>query len=301
MSLIWLTVLFLAILVAVLALGIAVASPGPATMQRMLGLLGRTSDPKPEEDNSRFERVLEPLGRVFPKSEKELSGAREQLVQAGYRESRYLVMYYGLRTLTILVCVGVVIASGIAVRRPLLLLLALVVSYLLPPFLLRRMVAKRRHKIQLALPDALDLAVICVEAGLGLNGAINRIAEEMKYSHPALSEEFALVNVEMRAGHPRADSLRNMAARTGVEDIRSFVAVLIQTDKFGTSIANTLRVFSDSLRTERRRRAEEQAAKTTIKMVPVLALCVLPALFCVTLGPAAVQLYYRVFPVLNKP
>jgi tight adherence protein C len=161
------------------------------------------------------------------------------------------------------------------------------------------LIKRRQTKIRLSLPDGLDLMVICVEAGLGLDQALTRVSQEIAFAHPALSEELQLVTLETRAGRPRADALRNIALRTGVDDIRALVAVLVQTDRFGTSIAQALRVHSDSLRTERRQRAEEAAAKTTIKMVPVLVLCLFPAMFIVSLGPAAIQVIRQVRPMIG--
>jgi len=143
----------------------------------------------------------------------------------------------------------------------------------------------------LGLADALDLTVICVEAGLALDQAMMRVGEDLKHAHPDLSNEFYIFNLEMRAGKPRAEALRNLVSRTGVDDIKSLVSTLVQTDRFGTSVAQALRVHSDSLRTERRQRAEEQAAKTTIKMVPPLVVFVLPSIIVVTLGPAIILLY----------
>jgi tight adherence protein C len=133
--------------------------------------------------------------------------------------------------------------------------------------------------------------VVCVEAGLGLNQAFVRVGAEMLHAEPIITEELNLVNLEMRAGTPRTEALKNLSRRTGVEDLGSLVSMLIQTDKFGTSVAKSLRVFSDSLRTRRRQRAEEAAAKTTIKMIFPLALCILPALLVVVLGPAALHIY----------
>jgi len=138
--------------------------------------------------------------------------------------------------------------------------------------------------------------VVSVEAGLGLDQAIQHVGRELVTTHKELSEEFSLVNLEMRAGKPRAEALRNLASRTGVDDIRALVGTLIQTDRFGTSVAQALRVHSDSLRTERRQRAEEQAAKTTIKMVPPLVVFVLPSIIFVTLGPAVIQLIRMLMP-----
>jgi len=162
---------------------------------------------------------------------------------------------------------------------------------------LKRMIKARQHRIRLGLPDALDLTVICVEAGLALDQALMRVGQDLHHAHPDLADEFHLVNLEMRAGKPRAEALRNLVDRTGVDDIRSLVGTLIQTDRFGTSVAQALRVHSDSLRTERRQRAEEQAAKTTIKMVPPLVLFVLPSIIFVTIGPALIQLIRQLGPM----
>jgi tight adherence protein C len=150
--------------------------------------------------------------------------------------------------------------------------------------------------ITIGLPDALDLTVICVEAGLALDQAMMRVGEDLRHAHPELSDEFHLVKLEMRAGKPRSEALRNLSERTGVDDIRALVATLVQTDRFGTSVAQALRVHSDSLRTERRQRAEEQAAKTTIKMVIPLALFILPSILIVSVGPALIQLYRTLLP-----
>jgi tight adherence protein C len=158
------------------------------------------------------------------------------------------------------------------------------------------MIKDRQNRIRLGLPDALDLTVICVEAGLALDQALNRVGQDLHHAHPDLSDEFHLVNLEMRAGKPRAEALRNLVERTGVDDIRSLVGTLIQTDRFGTSVAQALRVHSDSLRTERRQRAEEQAAKTTIKMVPPLVIFVLPSIIFVTIGPAVIELIRQLGP-----
>jgi tight adherence protein C len=184
--------------------------------------------------------------------------------------------------------------SGIS--SPLLLIGVMGFGFFLPRFVLKRLIQERQHRIRLALPDALDLTVICVEAGLALDQAMMRVGEDLHHAHPDLSDEFHLVNLEMRAGKPRAEALRNLVARTGVDDIRSLVGTLVQTDRFGTSVAQALRVHSDSLRTERRQRAEEQAAKTTIKMVIPLVLFVLPSIIFVTLGPAIIQLYRTLLP-----
>jgi len=175
---------------------------------------------------------------------------------------------------------------------PLILTIVVFVTVLLPRFFLKRMIKDRQRRIRIALPDALDLTVICIEAGLALDQALMRVGQDLHHAHPDLSDEFHLVNLEMRAGKPRAEALRNMVDRTGVDDIRSLVGTLIQTDRFGTSIAQALRVHSDSLRTARRQRAEEQAAKTTIKVIPPLVVFVLVPFLFVTIGPTLIQAYH---------
>jgi tight adherence protein C len=170
---------------------------------------------------------------------------------------------------------------------------------MLPQFILKRRITHRQERIRLALPDALDLAIICVEAGLSLDQALHRVGLELRTAHPDLSDELSLLTLEIRAGKSRAEALRNLAKRTGVDDVRSFVTVLIQTDRFGTSIATALRVHSDALRTERRQRAEERAAKTSIKMIPVLVFFIFPVMFFVILGPIVIGFIRDVAPQLH--
>ena len=238
-------------------------------------------------------------------SGKELLGARLLLNQAGYRSPgayhAYLLVRWVLPFLfAFLGLVGGKI-SGIG-NRPIFLavLAAGIVGFLLPDFALRRRIRKRQEEITDALPDGLDLLVVCVEAGLGLNAAFVKITEEFRLSSPALSEEFDIVNREMVAGKPRQEALRALSERTGVEDVKSLVAMLVQTEKLGTSLAQSLRVHSDSLRMRRRQKAEEAAAKTTIKLVFPLVFLLFPALFIVILGPGAIQIVKILLPVAAK-
>jgi tight adherence protein C len=162
------------------------------------------------------------------------------------------------------------------------------------------MAKKRQHKIQLGLADALDLMVVSVEAGLGLDQAILRVGDELQFAHPDLANELRLVNIELRAGKARTDALRNLADRTGLDDLVSLTTMLIQTDKFGTSVAQSLRVFSETLRTKRRQRAEEAAAKTGVKMVFPLVFCIFPAIWVVAIGPAAIKFVQVIFPIAQN-
>jgi tight adherence protein C len=203
----------------------------------------------------------------------------------------------------VLVVLAVVYGNVIGVTNKSIFLMALVagiVGFLLPDFVLRRKIRKRQEEITDSLPDALDLLVVCVEAGLGLNAAFIKITEEFKLSSPALSEEFDIVNREMVAGKPRQEALRALTERTGVEDVKSLVAMLIQTEKLGTSLAQSLRVHSDSLRMRRRQKAEEAAAKTTIKLVFPLVFLMFPALFIVILGPGVIKIIAFLLPVISK-
>jgi len=225
-----------------------------------------------------------------------MSRTRKWLIQAGYRDAIQVNYYFGARIVSaFLGGLAVLLFQGLD-NFPLLIGVA-GLGFFLPRFILKRMIKDRQKRIRLGLPDALDLTVICVEAGLALDQALMRVGQDLHHAHPDLSDEFHLVNLEMRAGKPRAEALRNLVDRTGVDDIRALVGTLIQTDRFGTSVAQALRVHSDSLRTERRQRAEEQAAKTTIKMVPPLVIFVLPSIIFVTIGPAVIQLIRQLGPI----
>ena len=223
------------------------------------------------------------------------SDTQKRLLHAGYRSSTALATFNLIRFITLLSLPGIfwmatIRTAMLPAYRLLAVCLLLLGGYVLPRLLLRRLARRRQHRLRLSLPDALDLLVVCVEAGMGLNQAIVKVSEELERTHPEISEELTLLNLEIRAGRPRAEALRNLGERTGVDDIISLAAMLIQTDKFGTSVARSLRVHSDALRTERVQRAEEAAAKTTIKLIFPLLLCVFPALLVVILGPAFLNL-----------
>jgi len=301
MNLLWLLALFASLTAALFSFGLLVWPPTSAMGSRVRGLLGRplAEGPKPDVA-ARLEQVLEPISKALPKSPEELSRIRLLFTRAGYREPYHVTMYFAIRALMLLLGLAVVAASGLLVRSPLWALVAVGVAYLAPRFVLKRMISRRQLAIKLGLADALDLAVICVEAGLSIDQSLVRVANELRPVHPALSDELLLMNLELRAGKPRAEAFRNLAGRTGVDDVRALSAVLVQTDRFGTSVAQALRTHADSLRTERRQRAEEQAARTGIKMTPVLVLFIFPAIFVVTVGPVAVEFVRNFFPALSK-
>ena len=300
MALVLTIVLFLTIVLVVFSFGAAAYAPSSLLGSRLRALgWQRVKEPEKPALKERLEQALDPFSKAIPLSPSEVSRTRRWLIQAGYRESRHLTVYVGSRLATALFAIVLVIA-GSGFNSPLLMISFGAFGFFLPRFMLKRLIKARQQRIKLGLPDALDLTVICVEAGLALDQALMRVGQDLHHAHPELSDEFHLVNLEMRAGKPRAEALRNLVERTGVDDIRSLVGTLIQTDRFGTSVAQALRVHSDSLRTERRQRAEEQAAKTTIKMVIPLVLFVLPSIIFVTLGPAIIELIRTLSPVVGK-
>ncbi|MFZ0319594.1 MAG: type II secretion system F family protein [Candidatus Sulfotelmatobacter sp.] len=294
MPLVLAIVVFITIVLVVFAFGAAAVTPSSVLGARLRALGGHATI-APEKPvvrvKERLERALDPISKAIPLSPSDVSRTRAWLIQAGLRDSRHVTYYFGARLmLAFLGLGGVVLFSGVD-SFPLLVCVP-AFGFFIPRFFLKRMIKDRQRRIRIALPDALDLTVICVEAGLALDQALMRVGKDLHHAHPDLSDEFHLVNLEMRAGKPRAEALRNLVDRTGVDDIRSLVGTLIQTDRFGTSIAQALRVHSDSLRTQRRQRAEEQAAKTTIKMVPPLVIFILVPFLAVTIGPALIQAYH---------
>jgi len=245
---------------------------------------------------SLFKRV----GEKAPRSPKELGQLRLRLVQAGFRRDEALTIFFGIR-ITFALVLFALFSTSIVTRPNITLALAGVgFGYIVPGMVLARLAKRRAHRIRLSLADALDMLVVSVEAGLGLDQAMTRVGDELAFAYPDLSSELRLVNLELRAGKPRPEALRNLADRTGVDDLSSLVTMLIQTDKFGTSVAQSLRVYSETLRTKRRQRAEEAAAKTGVKMVFPLVFCIFPAIWVVTIGPAAIKFVTVLFPMVDK-
>jgi tight adherence protein C len=233
-----------------------------------------------------------------PKGEEKLTHRKKMLIVAGYRKYNAPIIFYGLKLMLAVVLPTVVflglVSLGIPVRKMAMVLLLLTLAlagFYLPDVWVRLATARRQEKITDGFPDALDMMVVCVEAGMGLDQAIKRVSDEMKLNYSIISDEFSLMNLELRAGRSRQDAMRNLAARTDVEDVSSLVTLLIQTDRFGTSIAQALRVHSDSMRTKRRQKAEERAMKLPVKLLFPLLLFIFPSLFVAVIGPGAIQIY----------
>ena len=259
---------------------------------------------KASTDDPGYDRVmidtLKKFGAMAPQSRSEMGKLQRRLVTAGYRTHEAVAVFFGIR-LGCALAIFALLATPILVRPNLgMALLGCALGYLLPSMALGRMAKRRQHRIRLGLPDALDLLVVSVEAGLGLDQAIQRVGSELDFAHPELSDELRLINLELRAGKGRVDALHNLAERTGVDDVISLVAMLVQTDKFGTSVAQSLRVHSETVRTKRRQRAEEAAAKTGVKMVFPLVFCIFPAVWVVTIGPAILKFIEVIVPMANK-
>jgi tight adherence protein C len=261
------------------------------------GAPGLAPSAMPEESQvgAFAERMAAPFQKLAPPSAAEARKLQKQLMNAGFRSDSGPVVFRALQLLSLAFFPAAVALGCATLGRPLgsaliAIAVATVTGAYLPRFVLRRMIASRQLRLRWGLADALDLMVVSIEAGLGLNAALVRVGEELKAVHPDISEEFELTNLEIRVGRERDEALRNLAERAGIDDLRSLVAMLVQADRFGTSITRAVRVYADSLRTKRRQRAEQAAQKAAVKLLMPLALFLFPTLFIVILGPAALNL-----------
>jgi len=265
----------------------------------------RILDDASEPQGSSVVTVLKQIGARVPSSDLELASLRKTLLQAGIRSENAAPVFFGLR----IVCAVAMLIGGTMLESRLpnnqSLRIALVLSsamagWVLPKFFLGKKVKKRQEILRLSLPDALDMLVVSVEAGLGLDQAIQHVARELGTSHPQLSEELTLVTLEMRAGKRRSDALRHFAERTGEDEIRKLTAILVQNDRFGTSMGESLRAHSDYLRTRRRQEAEERAAKVGVKLVFPIFFFIMPSMVIVTAGPGLLHVFKDLFPMMQN-
>jgi tight adherence protein C len=241
------------------------------------------------------QRLAQPLNKLLPASATEAKNLQKKLMHAGFRSHEAPLIYRAIQLISmggfpLLVALVCAVTARPLNSALIFIILGFVVGFFLPRYFLGRITRNRQRELRWGLADALDLMVISVEAGLGLNAAMVKVSSELKDVHYPIAIEFELANLEIRVGRERDEALRNLAERTGIDDLRSLVAMLIQTDKFGTSIAKGLRVFSDSLRTKRRQRAEQEAQKAAVKLLLPLACFLFPTLFIAILGPAALNL-----------
>jgi tight adherence protein C len=289
------------------------ASRKPRAQERLDELRNPTARRRSEESASPVKksatvtRVLSkamPMAKPLqPKSDEEVGKLRGRLSQAGLRNEGTVGIFLGLKFIGLII--GLVLSGGTALLTSSFsqtaLIYAVLVSaglFYLPDAIVWLVARKRKESIFLSLPDVLDLLVVCVEAGLGLDQAMRKVSEEMKKSSRVVAEEFALCNFHLQMGRARTEVLQDLGSRTGVDDLRTLAAILIQADKFGSSIAQALRVQSDSMRTRRRQLAEEKAAKTAVKLIFPLVIFIFPAIFVVLVGPAAITIVNEMFPMM---
>jgi tight adherence protein C len=264
-----------------------------AMLQRIAAVTSERGKPKGfvgtiQQTGVSLTSVVEQFEKVMPKTQADISVVQQRLIRAGYRKESAMRLFYGAKILTPIVLCALLLITGIGRFSFFMYILAIGLGYLGPDFWLSKKISSRQARIRRSLPDVLDLLVICVEAGLSLDQGTHRAAHELRLTHPDISDELSVVALEQTAGRPRADAWRNFAERTNVDSVRNLVSVLVQSEKFGTSIARTLRIHSDTLRTQRRQKVEEQAAKTTVKLVFPLVFFIFPSIFLVTLGPPAI-------------
>lgn len=286
-----------------LAVFLLIASGGLILFYReaMLERISEVINPRPKKtslitaiQDSGFSigGALEHFETFLPKSQAEQSIVKQRLIRAGYRDEGAIKTFYGTKVLVPLLLCAIAAATGLAhlAGSFFVYVSCLGVGFLAPDFWLGNRIKKRQGRIRRGLPDVLDLLVICIEAGLSLDQATQRAAEELKLAQPELCDELTVVVLEQRAGRPRTDTWKHMAERTGEENVRNLVSMLVQAEQFGTSIAKTLRIHSDTLRTKRMQEVEEAASKTTIKLLFPLVFFIFPALFLVVLGPAVIMM-----------
>jgi len=296
-------VLFLMIAAASAAFGISFWVRSRVAIDRVTG--SESQERAPVHASLVFRDLLKRLGSVLPASPKDTTMMQRRLIRAGIRSPNGLTLVYGAKV-TLAVLVPLVVSLSIAAVRTdlsnkaMTVTAAAAVGFFAPNEYVRLKGKRRQKRIQRGLPNALDLLVVCVESGLGLDQAILQTARELELAHREISEELALVNLELKAGKRRAEALRNLADRTSVEDLKKLVAVLIQADRFGTSIGQSLRTHSEFMRVQARQVAEEKAAKLGVKLVFPIFFCILPSLFVVTVGPMAVRIARDLLPMMNR-
>jgi len=297
---------FLLLTVGITYFGYRVYSRPGRVQERLadVGTISALGAPEPDTEGDLLVRIIHHVGAAVPVSPSEVSESRRYLIAGGFRGDRAVSVLYGFKVMT---CVALLIGAfflHLFANNP-MLRVAIVgfagyIGWQLPRMVLEHMIKRRQERLRLSLPDALDLMVVCVEAGLGLDQAFVSVTRELQETHREISEEFGLVNLEMRAGKRRADALHNLAERTGEDEVHKLVAILIQADRFGTSISESLRTHADFMRIRRRQMAEERAGKVGVKLVFPIFFCILPAMLIVTAGPGILQIVKYLFPMMRQ-
>ena len=303
--------MFFVMVIIITALAMGLASAGlrlyvrPKEAMERVAAGGQSTEQMPAHASLAMHDLIRKLGNFIPQSPKDVTVMQRRLIRAGIRKEGALKMLYGAKVvgalaLPLLTAAAVVGANWDAGNKFATIIMAGAMGFFGPNEYVRRMAAKRQKEIARGLPNALDLLVVCVESGLGLDQAILQVSKELDQAHPEISEEFGFVNLELKAGKRRTEALRNLGERTGVDDLKKLVAVLIQADRFGTGVAQSLRAHADFMRIQARQVAEEKAAKLGVKLIFPIFFCILPSLFVVTVGPVAMKIVRELVPMMNN-
>ncbi len=304
MSFLVMIIVVLVAFVGFAALGMKLYIRPKEAMERVAGITD-SPDSMPVHPSLAMHALIAKLGNFVPHSPKDVTVMQRSLIRAGIRNDNALKLLYGAKA----ICgVGFPLLTTILVggsdwdtsNKFMSVMIAAGVGFFGPNEYVKRLAAKRQHEIARGLPNALDLLVVCVESGLGLDQAILQVSKELDHAHPDISEEFGFVNLELKAGKRRVEALRNLAERTGVDDLKKLVAVLIQADRFGTGVAQSLRAHADFMRVQARQTAEEKAAKLGVKLIFPIFFCILPSLFVVTVGPVVMKIIRELVPMMNN-
>ncbi|MEO8096295.1 MAG: type II secretion system F family protein [Acidobacteriota bacterium] len=296
-------VIFLSVVAGGSAVGMKLYVRPKEALERVAGTYETTT--MPTHPSLAFHDLIKRLGNFVPQSPKDVTVMRRRLIRAGIRNENALKILYGSKAafgigLPLLTASFVGGADWDSGNKIAVVLAAVGVGFFGPNEYVRKLAGKRQHEIARGLPNSLDLMVVCVESGLGLDQAILQVSKELEHAHPEISEEFGFVNLELKAGKRRVEALRNLAERTGVDDLKKLVAVLIQADRFGTGVAQSLRSHADFMRIQARQVAEEKAAKLGVKLIFPIFFCILPSLFVITVGPVAMKIVRELIPMMNN-
>src|SRR5512141_2295082 len=297
-------VIFVTMVALATAAGMKMYVRPKEAMERVVGVMG-PAETQVEHPSLAFHDVIKRLGNIVPQSPKDVTVMQRRLIRAGMRKEGALKVLYGAKAVLgiafpLFALAAVAGSETDTSNKFIVVLLATAMGFFGPNEYVRRKAAGRQKEIARGLPNALDLLVVCVESGLGLDQAILQVSKELEHAHPEISEEFGLVNLELKAGKRRVEALRNLAERTGVDDLKKLVAVLIQADRFGTGVAQSLRAHSDFMRVQARQVAEEKAAKLGVKLIFPIFFCILPSLFVVTVGPVAMKIIRELVPMMQN-
>ncbi len=296
---------FVVVVLLLTALGTKLYVRPKAALDRVVETAFEPAEETPLHPSLAFHDIVKKLGNLIPASPKDVTVMQRRLIRAGLRTPNALKYLYGAKALLgigfpVLVATLVARSHAAPSNKFIAIIAAVAIGFFGPNEYIRVAARRRQKEISRGLPNALDLLVVCVESGLGLDQAIVQVSKELEHAHPDVSEEFGLVNLELKAGKRRVEALRNLAERTASDDLKKLVAVLIQADRFGTGVAQSLRQHADYMRVQARQIAEEKAAKLGVKLVFPIFFCILPSLFVVSVGPVVVKIIRELIPMMNN-